>query len=183
MKKIKIGARGSKLSLAYVAKVKDFLLKKNSKLKEDNISTEVIKTSGDVFYNKKVSEIGGKNLFCKEIEESLLSEKIDIAVHSLKDMESVENNNLTIGAFIKRNDPRDAFVSSKYKNLKELKNGAIIGSSSRRRQLQLKLINQKLDNHIHHIAMKVDTIFKIVWTVSFMVLGLLLQTIYTIMIN
>ncbi len=144
MKKIKIGARGSKLSLAYVAKVKDFLLKKNSKLKEDNISTEVIKTSGDVFYNKKVSEIGGKNLFCKEIEESLLSEKIDIAVHSLKDMESVENNNLTIGAFIKRNDPRDAFVSSKYKNLKELKNGAIIGSSSRRRQLQLKLINQKI---------------------------------------
>ena len=94
MKKITIGARGSKLSLAYVAKVRATILKKNPNLSEDDIFIKTIKTSGDIFHDKKLSEIGGKNLFCKEIEENLLDKKIDIAVHSLKDMESEENKNL-----------------------------------------------------------------------------------------
>jgi len=141
MKKIIIGARGSKLSLAYVAKVKGLLLEKNPSLKEDNIVIKTIQTSGDIFHDKKLSEIGGKNLFCKEIEENLLNKEIDLAIHSLKDMESEENDNLLVGAFIKRNDPRDVFISTKYKRLEELKEGATIGSSSRRRQLQIKLIN------------------------------------------
>ena len=68
MTKITIGARGSKLSLAYVTKVKELLLKNNKDLKEENISFKAIKTSGDLNLNKKISEIGGKNLFCKEIE-------------------------------------------------------------------------------------------------------------------
>ena len=88
MKKIIIGARGSKLSLAYVAKVKALLLKKNPNLKENNIAIKKIQTTGDIFQNEKLSEIGGKNLFCKEIEENLLNKKIDIAIHSLKDMDS-----------------------------------------------------------------------------------------------
>ena len=144
MTKITIGARGSKLSLAYVAKVKDLLLGEHKNLKEKDIIIQTIKTSGDINQDIKLSEIGGKNLFCKEIEEKLLKDEIDIAVHSLKDMESIENNSLLIGAFIKRNDFRDVIVSKKIKNLEELNNQLKIGSSSRRRELQLKKINKKI---------------------------------------
>jgi len=144
MKKITIGARGSKLSLAYVAKVKELLLVKNPDLRENDITIKTIKTLGDIFNNKNISEIGGKNLFCKEIEENLLNQKIDMAVHSFKDMESEENSDLIVGAYIERNDPREVFISTKYKNLNELKEGASIGSSSRRRKLQLKLINKNI---------------------------------------
>ena len=158
MKKIKIGARGSKLSLAYVAKVKKLLLKKNSNLLKKDIIIKTIKTSGDIFFDKKLSEIGGKNLFCKEIQENLLNKKIDIAIHSLKDMESEENNNLFIGAYIKRNDPRDVFISIKYKSLEHLKDGSNIGTSSRRRELQLKLINPNI--FVSNIRGNIDTRIK-----------------------
>ncbi len=141
MKKIIIGARGSKLSIAYASKVKGLILKS---LKDLEINIKVIKTSGDIHQNTKISEIGGKNLFCKEIEEDLLKKSIDIAVHSLKDMEAEEHKELTIGAFIKRNDPRDILISNKIKNLNELTKGVIIGSSSRRRELQLKKINKNI---------------------------------------
>ncbi len=144
MTKITIGARGSKLSLAYVEKVKKLLLKDNKELKEENINFKAVKTSGDINQNIKLSEIGGKNLFCKEIEEKLISNDIDIAVHSLKDMESVENDKLTIGAYIKRNDFRDVIISNKIKSTGDLKDKIIIGSSSRRRELQLKKINQNI---------------------------------------
>ena len=141
MKKITIGARGSKLSLAYVSKVKSLILEST---KDIDIHIKTIKTSGDVYKDIKLSEIGGKNLFCKEIEENLAESNIDIAVHSLKDMESVEHEDLMIGAFVKRNDPRDSLVSKKFKNLKELNSNINIGSSSRRRELQLKKINKNI---------------------------------------
>ena len=156
MTKITIGARGSKLSLAYVAKVKDLLLREHKNLKEKDITIQTIKTSGDINQDIKLSEIGGKNLFCKEIEEKLLKDEIDIAVHSLKDMESIENNNLLIGAFIKRNDFRDVIVSKKIKNLEELNNQLKIGSSSRRRELQLKKISKKIT--VKNIRGNIDTI-------------------------
>ena len=155
MTKITIGARGSKLSLAYVAKVKDLLLRENKNLKEKDITIQTIKTSGDINQDIKLSEIGGKNLFCKEIEEKLLKDEIDIAVHSLKDMDSIENNSLLIGAFIKRNDFRDAIVSKKIKNLEEFNNQLKIGSSSRRRELQLKKINKKIT--VENIRGNIDT--------------------------
>ena len=154
MKKITIGARGSKLSLAYAAKVKRLMFESESGLSSDNIEIRSIKTSGDIFHDKKLSEIGGKNLFCKEIEENLITKKIDIAVHSLKDMATEEIPSLYIGAYIKRNDPRDAFVSFKYLNLKEIKDG-VMGSSSRRRDLQLKLINK--DILVKNIRGNIDT--------------------------
>ena len=127
MTKIIIGARGSKLSLAYVAKVKELLIKNSKDLKEENINFKAIKTSGDLNLNKKISEMGGKNLFCKEIEESLLKKEIDIAVHSLKDMEANENEGLLIGAYLKRNDYRDVIISEKIKNISDLKKGIKIG--------------------------------------------------------
>ena len=154
MKKITIGARGSKLSLAYAAKVKRLILISENDLSNGDIQIQSIKTSGDIFHDKKLSEIGGKNLFCKEIEESLLTKKIDIAVHSLKDMASEEIPSLSIAAYIERNDPRDAFVSFKYSNFKELKSG-IMGSSSRRRDLQLKLINKNI--LVKNIRGNIDT--------------------------
>ncbi len=141
MNKITIGARGSKLSQAYVSKVKSLILENS---KDTDIHIKTIKTSGDIHQNIKISEIGGKNLFCKEIEENLIENNIDIAVHSLKDMESVEHKDLIIGAFIKRNDPRDTLVSKKIKKLSELNSNITIGSSSRRRELQLKRINKKI---------------------------------------
>ena len=158
MTKITIGSRGSKLSLAYVAKVKELLLKNNEELNEENVDLKVIKTSGDINSNKNISEIGGKNLFCKEIEESLLNNEIDIAVHSLKDMESIENKKLSIGAYIKRNDFRDVIISERIKNISDLKDGVKIGSSSRRRELQLKRINQKIS--VINIRGNIDTRIK-----------------------
>jgi len=154
MKKIVIGARGSKLSLAYASRVKKLIIAKTPYLTDDRIEIQSITTSGDIFHDKKLSEIGGKNLFCKEIEESLITKKIDVAVHSLKDMASVEIASLNIGAYIERNDSRDAFISFKYSNIKELKDG-IMGSSSRRRDLQLKLINK--DVLVKNIRGNIDT--------------------------
>ncbi len=155
MTKITIGARSSKLSLAYVAKVKELLLKNNNVLKEENINFKAIKTSGDLNLNKNISEIGGKNLFCKEIEESLLKKEIDIAVHSLKDMEANENESLLIGAYLKRNDYRDVIISEKIKNISDLRNGVKIGSSSKRRELQLKKINSNIS--VINIRGNIDT--------------------------
>ena len=155
MKKITIGARGSKLSLAYIEKVKSLILETSKDLNDGNLVIRTIKTSGDIHSNVKVSEIGGKNLFCKEIEENLLENSIDIAIHSLKDMETEQNQNLIIGAYIERNDYRDVLISKKIKSLNELTKGAKIGSSSRRRELQLKKINKEIS--VLNIRGNIDT--------------------------
>ena len=155
MKKITIGARGSKLSLAYVEKVKNLILEKSKDLNDGDFVIKTIKTSGDIHSDIKLSEIGGKNLFCKEIEENLLENNIDIAVHSLKDMESEQNESLMIGAYVKRNDPRDVLICNKIKNFNELSKGAKIGSSSRRRELQLKKINKNVS--VLNIRGNIDT--------------------------
>ncbi|MDC0340309.1 hydroxymethylbilane synthase, partial [Pelagibacteraceae bacterium] len=155
MKKIIIGARGSKLSLAYVSKVKNLILKNSQDI---DIQVKTIKTSGDIHKDVKLSEIGGKNLFCKEIEENLLKKNIDIAVHSLKDMESEEHVSLMIGAFIKRNDPRDVLIGNKIKKFSELNNELKIGSSSKRREFQLKKINKNIS--VVNIRGNIDTRIK-----------------------
>ena len=141
MKKIIIGTRGSKLSQAYASKVRNLI---SQNIKDIELSIKTIKTSGDSNQKVKISEIGGKNLFCKEIEENLLDKKIDVAVHSLKDMESQENDKLIIGAFVERNDPRETIISDKIKKLSELGKVVKIGSSSRRREFQLKKINKEI---------------------------------------
>ena len=155
MTKITIGARGSKLSLAYVSRVKDLLIKNNDGLSETDINVKKITTTGDIKQDIRISEIGGKNLFCKEIEEDLLEDNIDIAVHSLKDMDSLENSDLIVGAYIERNDPRDALISNNIKNIIDLKKNIKIGSSSRRRELQLRKINKKI--LVKHIRGNIDT--------------------------
>ena len=151
--KITIGARGSKLSLAYANKVRSNILSQVPGIDKE-IIIKTIKTSGDLFQNKKISEIGGKDLFCKEIEEKLIKKEIDIAVHSLKDMDSVTTKGLTIQAYLERNDPRETFVSKNFNKLSDIKKGKI-GSSSKRRELQLKLLNKNIK--VENIRGNVDT--------------------------
>jgi hydroxymethylbilane synthase len=140
-----IGSRGSKLSLAYSNHVKNLLIKSNSQLDYNSIEIKIIKTSGDIFQNKRISDIGGKGVFCKQIEEELLESKIDLAVHSLKDLPTQMTEGLCVNAVVKRNDPRDAFLSFSSKSLKELKPQSKVGTSSFRRYAQLNLLRDDLE--------------------------------------
>ena len=109
-KKLIIGSRGSNLSLAYSNHVKDLLIKSSSEFSSDSVEIKIIKTSGDIHKEKKIYEIGGKGVFSKQIEEELLDSKIDLAVHSLKDLPTKMTNGLCVNSVVKRNDPRDAFL-------------------------------------------------------------------------
>jgi len=143
-KKFIIGSRGSKLSLAYSNHVKNLLIKSHSQFDDNSIEIKIIKTSGDIFYNKRISDIGGKGVFCKQIEEELLESKIDLAVHSLKDLPTKMTGGLCVNAVVKRNDPRDAFLSYSSKSFKKLKPQSKIGTSSFRRHAQLNLLRNDL---------------------------------------
>jgi hydroxymethylbilane synthase len=143
-KKIIIGSRGSKLSLAYSNHVKKLLIKFNPQFDVNSIKIKTIKTSGDIFQNKIISDIGGKGVFCKQIEEELLESKIDLAVHSLKDLPTIMTDGLCVNAVVKRNDPRDAFLSHSNKSFNQLKPQSKIGTSSFRRQAQLNLLRDDL---------------------------------------
>jgi hydroxymethylbilane synthase len=98
---------------------------------------EVIKTSGDRIQNQALNAIGGKGLFTKELEEAMAENRIDIAVHSMKDMPTVLPEGLILPCMLEREDPRDAFISRKAKNLSDLAEGATVGSTSLRRQAQI----------------------------------------------
>ena len=143
-KKLIIGCRGSKLSLAYSNYVKNLLIKSNKEFNNNSIELKIIKTSGDIFQNKKISDIGGKGVFSKQIEEQLLESKIDLAVHSLKDLPTKMTDGLCINSVIKRNDPRDAFLSNSNISFKDLKPNSKIGTSSFRRKSQLNLLRNDL---------------------------------------
>jgi len=143
-KKFIIGSRGSKLSLAYSSHVKNLLIKSNSQFDDNSIEIKIIKTSGDIFQSKRISDIGGKGVFCKQIEDELLESKIDLAVHSLKDLPTKMTEGLCVNAVVKRNDPRDAFLSYSSKSFKELKPQSKIGTSSFRRQAQLNLLRSDI---------------------------------------
>jgi len=144
-KRLIIGSRGSKLSLAYSNYIKNLLIKSNKQFSDNSIEIKIIKTSGDIFKNKKISDIGGKGVFSKQIEEELLDSKINLAVHSLKDLPSKMTEGLCVKAVAKRNDPRDAFLSYSCKSFKELKPYSKIGTSSFRRYAQLNLLRNDLE--------------------------------------
>jgi len=150
--KIIIGSRGSKLALLYAEKAKKTILDNHTDL---NIDIKIIKTSGDIHHSKSLSEIGGKGLFSKQIEEELLDKKIDIAVHALKDLPSDETDGLETKIFLKRNDPRDVFISPNCKSIFDLKAHSIIGTSSFRRAAQLGILRKDLN--IKLIRGNVDT--------------------------
>ena len=144
-KKILIGSRGSKLSLAYANYAKNLLIKLNSQFDDNSIDIKIIKTSGDIFQNKRIADIGGKGVFSKQIEEELLDSKIDLAVHSLKDLPTIMTEGLCINSVIKRNDPRDAFLSFSNQSFNDLKPKSKIGTSSFRREAQLNLLRNDIE--------------------------------------
>jgi hydroxymethylbilane synthase len=141
---IRIGTRGSPLALAQAHETKRRLMAAHG-LDEGRFEIRVIKTTGDMILDRPLAEAGGKGLFTKEIEEALLADEIDLAVHSMKDMQTALPPGLVIGATLPREDVRDAFISLKFASLAALPQGARIGTSSLRRQAQIKRIRPDLD--------------------------------------
>ena len=148
-----IGSRGSKLAIIYAEKVKSEI----SKFYSGKIEIRKIITSGDQNQNERLSSMGGKGMFSTNIEKELLENKIDIAVHALKDMPSADTIGLTTNCFLKRNSPNEILIS---KNLKfnDLKQGSVIGTSSFRREYQLR--NVRADLVYKLIRGNVDTRIK-----------------------
>ena len=154
---ISIGARGSKLALLYAHKAKDKIIK-NTNYEKENIIIKSITTQGDQIKETRLSEVGGKGLFSSNIEKELQNKNIDIAVHALKDMPANETSGLITDAFLKRNDPREILVTNNKKKLKDLDIKSVIGTSSFRREFQIKKIRPDLNCKI--IRGNVDTRIK-----------------------
>ena len=155
--KIIIGSRGSKLALIYAQKAKDKIIK-NTKFNDDDVIIKEIKTKGDQVQDVRLSEVGGKGLFSTNIEKELQEKKIDVAVHALKDIPALETDGLRIDTFLERNDPREILITNNKKKLKELKLNSIIGTSSYRREFQIKKIRN--DFNCKLIRGNVDTRIK-----------------------
>jgi hydroxymethylbilane synthase len=137
-KPLKIGTRGSPLALWQAHETRARLMEAFG-LPEAAFEVVVIKVTGDQIQDKALREIGGKGLFTREIEEALLDGGIDIAVHSMKDMPTLQPEGLVLDCYLKRADVRDAFVSPRFGSIAELPLGATVGSSSLRRRAQLAL--------------------------------------------
>ena len=157
-KKIIIGSRGSKLALIYAERSKAKILEFASHFGFEDVIIKKITTTGDTIQDKRLSEAGGKGLFSKKIEEELIDGKIDLAVHALKDMPSNETKGLITNCFLERNDPREILISKDNKTIKELAPNSIVGTSSFRREFQLKKIREDLNYKL--IRGNVDTRIK-----------------------
>jgi len=140
---IRIGTRGSKLALVQAHQLRDRLMAAHG-LTEEDFDFAIIKTSGDIITDKPLSAFGGKGLFTKEIEEALIANEIDVAVHSMKDMPTRLPEGLEISCLLPREDVRDAFISLKAARLDALPEGAVLGTSSLRRQAQVKRLRPDL---------------------------------------
>ncbi len=143
IKKLIIGSRGSKLALLYAQQAKDKIIEKTD-LSNDDILIKSIKTEGDEMQDIRLSELGGKGLFSSNIERELQLNNIDIAVHALKDMPANETKGLRTNTFLERNDPREILITKDNKKLKELDEKSIVGTSSYRREFQIKKIRKDL---------------------------------------
>ena len=143
-KKIIIGSRGSKLALLYAQQAKDKIIE-NTDLVNEDILIKSITTKGDEVQDIRLSELGGKGLFSSNIEKELQLKNIDIAVHALKDMPANETEGLRTDSFLKRNDPREILITKNKKKLKDLDQKSIVGTSSYRREFQIKKIRQDLN--------------------------------------
>ncbi len=150
MANLRIGSRGSKLALWQANHVASLLREKGH-----SIEIEIIKTTGDKILDVSLAKVGTKGMFTKEIEEALADKRIDLAVHSLKDVPTELQPQFTLAAIMKREDPHDAFISVKYSSIDELPRNAKVGTSSLRRQCQLKALRPDLE--IFPLRGNVDT--------------------------
>lgn len=142
MNKITIATRGSALALWQANHIKDLLQAKYSGLE---VELSIIKTKGDIILDVPLAKVGGKGLFVKEIEDALLNGSADLAVHSMKDVPMVLPQGLILGAVPQREDRYDVFLSKQYKNIGELPQNAVIGTSSLRRQAQILAMRPDLE--------------------------------------
>jgi hydroxymethylbilane synthase len=153
---LRLGTRGSKLALAQASLVRDALARIHPTLAaHEAIEIVVIKTTGDVIQDRPLAEAGGKGLFVKEIEEALLTRRIDAAVHSMKDMPTAQPAGLLIAAFLPREDARDVLIAGEVKRIADLKPNAIVGTSALRRRAQL--LHRRPDLKIVNLRGNVDT--------------------------
>jgi len=150
MANLRIGSRGSKLALWQANHVAALLREKGHA-----VEIEIIKTTGDKILEVSLAKVGTKGMFTKEIEEALADKRVDLAVHSLKDVPTELQPEFILAAIMKREDPRDAFISVKYSAIDELPKGAKVGTSSLRRQCQLKALLPDLE--IFPLRGNVDT--------------------------
>jgi hydroxymethylbilane synthase len=150
MSRLRIGSRGSQLALWQANHVASLLREKGH-----TVEIEIIKTTGDKITEVALAKVGTKGMFTKEIEEALAAHRVDLAVHSLKDVPTELAPEFELAAIMKREDPRDAFISVKYSALEELPRGAKVGTSSLRRQCQLKAVRPDLE--IFPLRGNVDT--------------------------
>ncbi|ANB33654.1 hydroxymethylbilane synthase [Rhodovulum sulfidophilum] len=154
---LKIGTRGSPLALAQAYETRERLMKAFD-LPEDAFEIVVINTIADRVLDRALKEIGGKGLFTKEIEDAMLAGKIDIAVHSTKDMAVEQPEGLVLDTFLPRENYRDAFISKSVTSLKDLAEGAVVGTSSLRRRSQL--LNYRPDLKVVEFRGNVQTRLK-----------------------
>ena len=158
---VRIGARGSKLSLAQAGHMQRRIAAALGADPDKPAQVEaaapliVITTTGDRVQDRRLLEIGGKGMFTKEIEEALLDGRIDCAIHSLKDMPALLPDGLCIAAIPEREDPRDAFLSLKAERLEDLPLGAVLGTASLRRQAQM--LHRRPDLDVQMLRGNVDT--------------------------
>jgi hydroxymethylbilane synthase len=144
-RKVRIGTRGSKLALWQANWVKERIEKQSPRIKTEIVK---IKTTGDRILDVALAKVGGKGLFVKEIEEALLDHRIDVAVHSTKDVPTKLADHLHIAAFTEREDPRDVMISNRWRHFNELPHEARVGTSSLRRQAQLLHVRPDLKMEI-----------------------------------
>ena len=156
-KKITIGSRGSNLALLYAQKAKDTIIQ-NTNLSDNDIVIKKITTKGDQVKDTRLSEFGGKGLFSSNIEKELKNKSIDIAVHALKDLPAIETDGLITDNFLERNDPKEILISRDKKKLKELDLKSVVGTSSYRREFQIKKIRPDINCKL--IRGNVDTRIK-----------------------
>ena len=154
---LRIGTRGSAMALFQAGLVRDRLAAAHPDLAAA-IEIVPIRTSGDREQRRRLAEIGGKGLFTKEIEEALIARRIDLAVHSLKDVETWLPPGLVIACVLPRDDPREAFLSPHAASLAELRQGAVVGTASLRRQAQL--LRRRPDLAVVPLRGNVDTRMK-----------------------
>jgi hydroxymethylbilane synthase len=144
MEVLKIGTRGSALALAQANETRARLMAAHG-LPEDAFAIMPISTSGDRIQDRPLAEVGGKGLFTKELEDALFDGRIDIAVHSSKDMPTFLPDGLALIAFLERADPRDAFIGRAAPTLEGLAKGAVVGSSSLRRQALIRRLRPDIE--------------------------------------
>jgi hydroxymethylbilane synthase len=150
MARLRIGSRGSQLALWQANHISDLLRRQGHE-----VTLEIIKTTGDKVLDVALAKVGTKGMFTKEIEEALLANRIDLAVHSLKDLPTELASEFQIAAITERENPRDAFLSRHFDSIDHLPQRSRVGTSSLRRQAQLKAIRPDLD--IHPLRGNVDT--------------------------